>query len=115
MEKKYVLDNFEKLVLEREKVAPTAYGNLFSIPHPIKKEGLVNKIAICSLNKPIEWNDKKVRLVFLICLSKNNREQDDGFDELFERIISLLDNPRKTDKLINELKYDHFINIFFDK
>lgn len=106
---------FEQLVLEREKVAPTAYGNFFAMPHPIKKEGLSNRVVICVLNKAIDWNSKKVKIVFLICLNKNSHEQDDGFDELFDRISSLLDDFEKAKSLTHASDYNGFLDIFFDK
>ena len=112
VEKGYADKRFESLVLNREIVAPTAYGNLFAMPHPIKKEGLENKIAVCSLNKSINWDDKKVRLIFLICLNKDSQESD--FDELFDRIVNILDNPEKAEALIKEDNYLKFLNLFFE-
>lgn len=112
VEKGYADKKFESLVLNREIMAPTAYGNLFAMPHPIKKEGIENKIAVCSLNKSINWDDKKVRLIFLICLNKDSQES--GFDELFDRIVSILDNPEKAEALIKEDNYSKFLNLFFE-
>ena len=112
VEKGYADKRFESLVLNREIVAPTAYGNLFAMPHPIKKEGFENKIAVCSLNKSINWDDKKVRLIFLICLNKDSQES--CFDELFDRIVSILDNPEKAEALIKEDNYSKFLNLFFE-
>lgn len=60
VEKGYADKKFESLVLNREIMAPTAYGNLFAMPHPIKKEGIENKIAVCSLNKSIIGMIKKL-------------------------------------------------------
>lgn len=112
VERGYADKRFESLVLNREIVAPTAYGNLFAMPHPIKKEGFENKIAVCSLNKSINWDDKKVRLIFLICLNKDSQES--CFDELFDRIVSILDNPEKAEALIKEDNYSKFLNLFFE-
>lgn len=112
VEKGYADKRFESLVLNREIVASTAYGNLFAMPHPIKKEGFENKIAVCSLNKSINWDDKKVRLIFLICLNKDSQES--CFDELFDRIVSILDNPEKAEALIKEDNYSKFLNLFFE-
>lgn len=70
---------------------------------------------ICVLNKAIDWNSKKVKIVFLICLNKNSHEQDDGFDELFDRISSLLDDFEKAKSLTHASDYNGFLDIFFDK
>lgn len=111
-EKGYVDENFEEYVIEREKVAPTAYGNFFSIPHPIINVANINKIAICTLNNAIEWNNHKVKIVFLICVARN---KNDGFEELFERIVALLDFPSKAKRLAKTDTYKEFIEIFFEK
>ena len=35
--KGYAKQDYLEKVLKREQIAPTAYGNLFAIPHPIEK------------------------------------------------------------------------------
>lgn len=102
-------DDFENLVLQREKIAPTSYGSMFAIPHPIKKKAYKNKILIGKLNKPVSWNRQKVRIVFLICVSENNNE---GFEELFERLVNLLDYPEKVKRMIRCDSYEEFMKIF---
>ena len=111
--KGYVEEDYETLVLEREKVAPTAYGNFFAMPHPIKKEGLVNKIAVCTLNNAIDWNDKKVKIIFLICLSRTQQAAD-AFDELFGRISEILDDAEKTKKLMKTEDMNEFLHLFLN-
>lgn len=111
--KGYVEANYEKLVLEREKVAPTAYGNFLALPHPIKKEGLFNKIAVCTLNNAIEWNDKKVKIVLLICLSRNEQHADE-FDDLFGRISEILDDEEKAKKLMKSNDLEEFLHLFLN-
>ena len=68
--KGYVDQQYEGLVLAREQIAPTAYGSMFAIPHAVKKAGFATRIAVALLDKPIDWNQQKVRLVFLFCLKK---------------------------------------------
>lgn len=62
--KGYVDQQYEGLVLAREQIAPTAYGSMFAIPHAVKKAGFATRIAVALLDKPIDWNQQKVRLVF---------------------------------------------------
>lgn len=113
-EKGYVEENYKTLVLEREKVAPTAYGNTLALPHPIKKEGLVNKIAVCILQNAILWNDKKVRIVLLMCLSKSTQNSNE-FDELFHYISIFLDDTEKVKKVLKSENLQDFLNIFISK
>lgn len=72
--KGYVDQQYEGLVLAREQIAPTAYGSMFAIPHAVKKAGFATRIAVALLDKPIDWNQQKVRLVFLFCLTKERNE-----------------------------------------
>ncbi|WP_115716264.1 BglG family transcription antiterminator [Amedibacterium intestinale] len=110
--KGYVKEDYLEKVLKREQIAPTAYGNLFSIPHPIEKCALENKICICILKKPILWNDKKVKIVFLFALTK---EKNDKFDSIFTQMVSLLDNIEKVKKLIKTKTLTEFLTQFLDK
>ena len=90
--KGYVDQQYEGLVLAREQIAPTAYGSMFAIPHAVKKAGFATRIAVALLDKPIDWNQQKVRLVFLFCLTKERNEE---FDLLFEKLVGLLDESKK--------------------
>lgn len=112
LKKGYVKSNYEELVLARERIAPTAYGNFFAIPHAVKKEAYENKVAVCLLDKSILWNAKNVRIVFLFCLSK---ERNQEFDELFERLVKLLDDQGKVKKLLKTQNFEEFIKHFFQE
>lgn len=112
--KGYVEEDYETLVLEREKVAPTAYGNFFAMPHPIqKKRDWSTRIAVCTLNNAIDWNDKKVKIIFLICLSRTQQAAD-AFDELFGRISEILDDAEKTKKLMKTEDMNEFLHLFLN-
>ncbi|NRK74358.1 transcriptional regulator, partial [Salmonella enterica subsp. enterica serovar Typhi] len=50
-------DHFFDLIIEREEIAPTSYGNSVAIPHPIKPVTENTFLSICTLKKPIKWGD----------------------------------------------------------
>ena len=108
--KGYVDQQYEGLVLAREQIAPTAYGSMFAIPHAVKKAGFATRIAVALLDKPIDWNQQKVRLVFLFCLTKERNEE---FDLLFEKLVGLLDESKKVRELLKCKKYEEFLELFF--
>lgn len=108
----YVQEDYENLILEREKVAPTAYGNLFAIPHPIKREGIANKVAVCILRKSIEWDSQKVKVIFLASLARKNNK---NFEDFFARLTDLLSDYQKAKKLSKVNTYKEFMEIFLDK
>lgn len=110
--KGYVDQQYEGLVLAREQIAPTAYGSMFAIPHAVKKAGFATRIAVALLDKPIDWNQQKVRLVFLFCLTKERNEE---FDLLFEKLVGLLDEPKKVRELLKCKKYEEFLELFLSE
>lgn len=70
--------DYKKYVLERESYMSTIFMNGIAIPHPIKLCAKENVISVCLLKEPILENDKEVRMVFMISLTKKdyNRYQD---------------------------------------
>lgn len=105
----YVDKDYEEYVVKREQTAPTAYGNLFAIPHPIEKKANKNMVAVAILRKAVEWNEQKVKLVFLFSLSK---KRSDAFDTLFEQLVGLLNDENKVKQLIKMNTFEQFINVF---
>ncbi len=109
-EKGFVDQGYKELVLLREKIAPTTYGNLFAIPHPIEKTAKENRVVICTLKKPIPWGKQKVQLIFLFSVSN---KKDVNFDKLFESLVALFDDEGKVRRLIKEKNFDLFLERFF--
>ncbi|WP_208585568.1 PTS sugar transporter subunit IIA [Gracilibacillus suaedae] len=69
-----VEEGFLDAVLEREEIAPTSFGNLVAIPHPITPKTDKTFIAICTLEKPITWVNKQVQFVCMLCVKKDSQE-----------------------------------------
>ncbi|MSS11338.1 PRD domain-containing protein [Clostridium sp. WB02_MRS01] len=106
----YCKESYEELILERERIAPTSFGNLFAIPHPVKKEALISGIAIAVLKHPINWSGQKVQLVFLFSLAQEN----ENMMKLYESIVDMLDDVDKVKRLINMKCYEDFIKEFIE-
>lgn len=107
-QKGYVASNYMQKVFEREKLSSTAFGNLYALPHAINREAKKNAIAVCSLKKPIQWNDKKVRLVLLLALKE---ERDNSFEKLFEELVTILNDESMVKKLTKQTKYENFLDL----
>lgn len=105
----YTDSDYEILIQKRESLAPTAFGGGFAIPHPVKRQARINKIAVCTLNNSVTWNEDKVRLVFLLALSP---AKDKDFDELFERLVNLMDSRQKVRQMSRADDLDTFLNLF---
>lgn len=106
----YCKETYEELILERERIAPTCFGNLFAIPHPVKREALISGIAIAVLSHSINWSGQKVRLVFLFSLTHEN----ENLMKLYESIVDMLDDADKVKRLSNIKSYEEFIKEFIE-
>lgn len=70
-----VPDRFRKLVWAREKAAPTAFGNLIAMPHPLRAVSENTFIAVGLLDKPVSWDGNDVQAVFLISVAATGDPQ----------------------------------------
>lgn len=79
--------NFYQLVIEREEMAPTEFGNNIALPHPIKPITNTTFVAIAMLRKPIKWNKQQVKFVFLISTKKDSKESLSLFNESISALV----------------------------
>ncbi|WAA13439.1 BglG family transcription antiterminator [Fervidibacillus halotolerans] len=112
MKKGLVDETFLESVYERENVAPTSFGNLVAIPHPITPKTEKTFMAVCTLEKPIEWSGKPVQLVCMLCVKKNSQED---LQEMYNLMIHIIDHSEIVDKLIKAKSYETFMKILLEK
>lgn len=108
VEMELVEPTFLEAVYEREKVAPTAFGNLVALPHPITPKSYQTFLTICTLKKPIQWNEKLVQFICIINVKKNSQEDLQSMYELLGKII---DSSSIVQKLIKAKDYHEFMRI----
>ncbi|MGM0215207.1 BglG family transcription antiterminator [Enterococcus sp. AZ109] len=111
-DKGYCEADYVDKVLERESLSSTAFGNYYAIPHAIKREAKKNAVAICSFDKPIQWQDKKVKLVLLLALKG---ERDNSFEQLFEELVMILNEPARVKRLAKQTNFEEFLAICQEK
>ena len=99
-------DDYTQLIYEREKIAPTAYGNMIAIPHPISPQTSKTFLTVCTLTKPIEWADRKVQFVCLLNVEKNSQEDLQDMYKILSRIVN---DGKLIQKLIKSKSYHEFI------
>lgn len=102
-------ETFIESVFEREAVLPTSFGNLVAIPHPIKPQTEETFWAICTLQKPIIWEDKRVQFVCLLSVEKNSNADLQKMYELLGRVV---EDSNLVQKLLKCKTYSEFINVF---
>lgn len=103
-------DNFYDLVLKREFLGQTDFGNLVAIPHPynIVKGQMFVMVAI--LDEPIWWGHNEVQVVFLISLDEQNNRDIQEFYRMitnyvsnYDMVINTIETPT-FENLINQLE-----------
>jgi lichenan operon transcriptional antiterminator len=104
-----VEETFLDSVFEREALSPTCFGNLVAIPHPITPQTDETFWAMCTLQKPIAWEDKRVQIVCLLCVEKNSTSD---FRKMYELLVSVIDDSNKVQQLLKCKTYKDFINVF---
>lgn len=99
-------DDYTQLIYEREEIAPTAYGNMIAVPHPISPQTSKTFLTVCTLTKPIEWVDRKVQFVCLLNVEKNSQEDLQDMYKILSRIVN---DEKLIQKLIKSKSYHEFI------
>jgi lichenan operon transcriptional antiterminator len=107
---KLVSKDYVNLVLERESLAPTSFGNLVAIPHPLSPETEETFWTVCTLKKPIEWTDK--HLVQFICLLNIRKvPNEDDLESMFKRLLALIENSATVKKILKSKSAEEIIRI----
>lgn len=99
-------EDYTQLIYEREKIAPTAYGNMIAVPHPISPQTSKTFLTVCTLEKPIEWADRKVQFVCLLNVEKNSQED---LQEMYRILSRIVNDEQLIQKLIKSKTYHAFI------
>ncbi len=102
--------DFEELVLAREELAPTAFGNHVAIPHPTHPASTDTFVCVGLLDHPITWASHQVSAVFLLSASRESQNDLQAFyrplahiwmsDTAIERLLA----ERSHEALLRELE-----------
>ncbi|MFD2705526.1 BglG family transcription antiterminator [Salibacterium lacus] len=108
-EKGYTEEGFLEKLYEREDAAPTSFGNMTAVPHPITPQTETTFLAVCTLQKPILWNDKRVQLVCLLSVEKNSRRD---LQILYKSLGAVIDDLSLVQQLVHCSTRNEFIRLF---
>ena len=104
-----VSEDYVHLVLERESLAPTNFGNLVAIPHPLTPVTNETFWTVCTLKRPIEWSDKQ--MVQFICLLNIRKDPNGDLDEMYQKLIDLLEDKTTVRKLVKSESAKEIVEI----
>lgn len=92
----FVDQSFLEEIYDREKLSSTAFHS-FAIPHSMKMQARKTGICVLISKNPITWDPKPVNLVLMLCFNPQERYI---FNEIFEPITNILNEPENIAKLI---------------
>lgn len=92
-------------------MAPTAFGNLVAIPHPITAQKDHSFFIICTLKKPIEWANKRIQFICLLNVEKGRKED---LQHMYDMLGKTVDNVALIQQLIRCKTYRELINILIE-
>ncbi|MGG4554452.1 BglG family transcription antiterminator [Paenibacillus humicus] len=95
--KGYVEQNYAHQALLRERASSTAIGGGIAIPHGDPRLVKQSQIAIATLKEPLDWEQDKVSIVFMLALRSQEQENT---KKLFHRLSLLSEQPSLVEKLI---------------
>lgn len=110
--KGYVSKKYYESVLLRESASDTSIGIGVAIPHGNMNYTNQSKIAIATLKNPIEWNDEKVTVIFLLAIIINDENEMERWQSFYRQFIKLTDNEdtlRKIKGFTNEANLYYYL------
>ena len=107
-DKGYGKKGFADLVLERESYVSTIYMNGVCIPHPIETDAIKNMISVAILKKPFVQNGKEIKVVFMICLKKDQIEM---YKVITKKLYWLMQKPRYVEMITKVKSFEEMMSI----
>lgn len=101
----YVDENYVQEVLYREHISSTCF-NLIAVPHSLNMSAHKTMLSIALFDKPIDWGSKKVNLVILFAIHKDDKYI---FHNIFDNLITLLVEEQHIFQVIHSKHYHEFI------
>lgn len=109
LEKKgYGKEGYAQLVMAREAFVSTVYMNGVCIPHPIETDANQNMISVAVLEQPFLWHDKEVKIVFMICLKKN---QIEVYKAITKKLYQFMQEPKYIKKMIQIKSFENMMSV----
>ena len=96
-------DDFAELVKERERIAPTAFGNLVALPHPMRAVSARTFVAVGLLDEPVTWAGHEVWGVFLISLAT---ERDLDLNAFYHTLLRVLMDTDAVRELLEDRRFE---------
>lgn len=100
-------ENFEELVLRRERTAATSFGNLVALPHPCEAVSPRTSVTVALLDHPIDWGGKPIQAVFLVCVA---RDASDGLTAFYRAMVRLITKKQAIQRILGDMRLEVLLN-----
>ena len=107
VEKDIVDKNYVESIFAREKMGSTALNYMISTPHGNPKFVKDSCIYTVINNKPVQWDDDNVNIMFMMNISESDIE---NLRTLFNFIYEISQDKKLIDELIKTQNYQEFID-----
>lgn len=107
VEKDIVDKNYVESIFAREKMGSTALNYMISTPHGNPKFVKGSCIYTVINNKPVQWDDDNVNIMFMMNISESDIE---NLRTLFNFIYEISQDKKLIDELIRTQNYQEFID-----
>lgn len=94
-------------IKKRERISSTEVGNLAAVPHVLMQGDFISCIAIGILNKPVQWGNEMVQIVFLACFNQSGEQSG----RIFRTLYKVVRSERLVRQLIQAADFETFQNI----
>ena len=101
-----VPDDFYDLVMKREAMGQTDFGNLVAVPHPYHILGGDKFVSVGILEQPVWWGNHDVQVIFLVSLL----EDDDTIEQFYRTITNFLSDISLVNSVVQVPEYKNLIN-----
>jgi len=113
MKEKGIIDErFITSLYEREALSSTGFMNSFALPHSLEYNAVCSKIFALVNPESIKWGDAQVKIVFLIAISRKDREK---VKPLFDFLTDIMIDEQKIYKLSKAMNFENFMQILLTK
>ncbi len=110
IENNEVNNNYYKKVIERETYSSTSFTQGFAMPHSMDYEEITkSSISVLILDKPVQWDAYKVRIVFLLTIKRTDINSLNLFFSWMDNVCS---DMKQFTKIIESKNYNEFIDNF---
>lgn len=100
--------SFNDLVLQRERLSSTYFGNGIGIPHPLYPITKETFVSVLILENPVIWDDNhKVNLIMLISAESGNPKSF----QIWHYISEFVSNSFAVEKVLEDKTFDNFISV----